>query len=167
MPGSDLGGLYGSPYPITPNNPTAVVPSDRVGGAYGGGGGALPIVGNFIKDNWKDLLGLAAGAAPLFMGQPQGMEELRQLFAQANARSQQAQPLYDALLRMTSAQLPAYAQASMPMPMPSAGFAGNPVSRGADRDPSGFPPYDGSSIGPQDRNGRMSPDGSGGRNRSR
>lgn len=100
--------------------PGLLAENAALGGAYGAGTagaagagasgarGATNALSSWL--NPRTLAGLGLGAAGAIQGlrQPAGMGQLQDLFDMSMRRSEQAQPLYDQLIRMTQAQLPDY-----------------------------------------------------------
>lgn len=64
----------------------------------------------WLSDNWSDLagLGLGVGAAAQGFREPQAQKDLERILGLAENRINQAEPLFDALVAMSQAQLPKY-----------------------------------------------------------
>lgn len=100
--------------------PSLLAENAALGGAYGAGtagaagtGAATASGARNALSQWgniRDILGLGVAGVGALQGfrQPEGMDDLRKLFGLSMQRSEQVQPLFDQLVRMTSAQLPDY-----------------------------------------------------------
>lgn len=200
LPASHIPGLEtAAPAPLTQTG-GAGVPSGTT--TPGGGGGSGVSIPSWLKDpkNIAALAGLIPFLKNVLTGGDGGdnpftseanaavMDELRDTMALQRGRMEQAQPVYENLVRMAMAAAPnpnyggpAYqyngptfggradtvsgpARFAPPLSVaPRPTFGGRTNTGASSTDPAGYPSYDGSSLEPQDRERNVGPDGSGGR----